>query len=73
MIRLDHKFDVISIKGILFVNNLKLLEKSFGFHDIIKRKAEENIKKIEFENIIEEFVKPPSPSNNPIAYASIFN
>jgi hypothetical protein len=54
MIRLDHKFDVISIKGILFVNNLKLLEKSFGFHDIIKRKAEENIKKIEFENIIED-------------------
>lgn len=53
MIRLDHKFDIMSINGVLLINNLKMLESFFGFHDIIKREAMASITAIEAEGIID--------------------
>ncbi len=53
MVRLDHKFDFMSINGVLLIKNLKALESFFGFHNIIKKEAIASITAIEAEGIID--------------------
>lgn len=46
-VRISSGFQLLKIKESLFVINLETIEKSFGFHDIIKKEADLSLKSIE--------------------------
>lgn len=52
LIRIDSNFEFFSIKDKLFIKDLEKLEKFYGFHDIIKRKAQQSIDKIDEEGLL---------------------
>lgn len=52
ILRFDGKYDFFLINSKLFISNLSALEKHYGFEDIIKRKAEECLSKIDTKNLL---------------------
>jgi len=62
LIRLDNNFDFLSLNETLLINNLKALEKFFGFHEIIKKEAIFSVTAIEAQGIIDN----PSELSNMI-------
>ncbi|MFP4547891.1 MAG: anti-phage protein KwaB [Fidelibacterota bacterium] len=55
LVRLNGKFDMFYIDEDTFLLKYEILEKFFGFDNVIKNKAAINLKKIEYLNIIEDF------------------
>jgi hypothetical protein len=53
VVKIHTNFEFFKFKNTLFINSLKTLEKFFGFHEVIRRKAESCIELIENSNIIE--------------------
>lgn len=54
IIRINDKFEFLNFNGELYINNLKTLERFFGFHEIINAKAVQCIDEIEIMNILED-------------------
>jgi len=54
VLKIYTNFEFFRLNDTLFINNLQTLEKFFGFHEIIKNKAEECINQIESLNILED-------------------
>ena len=52
--RISSGFQLLKIAGSLLVIDLSAIEKSFGFHDIIKREAEAGIEAIEELSLLED-------------------
>ncbi|WP_363551074.1 anti-phage protein KwaB [Caldifermentibacillus hisashii] len=53
IVKINATFEFFKFKNTLFINNIKTLEKFFGFHDIIKKNAVICIKKITELGILE--------------------
>ncbi|GFZ93984.1 hypothetical protein GCM10008018_45560 [Paenibacillus marchantiophytorum] len=53
IVKINISFDFIKLNNTLFIKDLKTLEKFFGFHDVIKRKAESCLEKIIEAEILE--------------------
>lgn len=53
IVKINPSFDFFKLNNCLFINNLKALERFFGFHDIIKKRAEECIEDIINSEILE--------------------
>lgn len=54
-LRINPGFQLFSLNGSLFVLDLKTLEKSFGFHDVVRREAQVGVDCIEQMGVIENF------------------
>ncbi|ETT57077.1 hypothetical protein C173_32251 [Paenibacillus sp. FSL R7-277] len=54
LIRINTNFEFFMIDGSLIIKDLKTLEKFFGFHEIIKKKAQECIVAIEQSGLLED-------------------
>lgn len=54
LIRLDDNFQFFSLNGELFIKDLNVLERFFGFHDAIKREAVLSVESIEDSGILED-------------------
>ena len=52
LLRISPSFQVMSIKGTVVIINLETIERSFGFHDVIKREAKRGLKTIEDMHIV---------------------
>lgn len=53
IVKVNPSFEFFKLNNTLFINNLKTLEKFFGFHNIIRKKAEECIEEIRESEILE--------------------
>jgi Domain of unknown function (DUF4868) len=53
VVKIHTNFEFFKFKNTLFINNLKTLEKFFGFHEVIKNKAASCINEIESSQILE--------------------
>jgi hypothetical protein len=53
IVKINISFDFFKFNNTLFIKDLKTLEKFFGFHDVIKRKAEFCLEKIVEAEILE--------------------
>lgn len=53
MIKLDGNSDLLYINGVLLIRNLKMFERFFSFHDIVKREATLGITAIQNEGILD--------------------
>lgn len=52
-LRVSPQFQLLQVDDTLFVLDLKTIEKSFGFHDVVRREAEASVDAIEEMEIIE--------------------
>ncbi|PYC05718.1 hypothetical protein DMX09_11145 [Pseudomonas protegens] len=53
IVRVSNGYDFISIENKIYVTNIKILERFFGYHESIKKSASENLKKLEVRGLIE--------------------
>ncbi|UOQ43394.1 DUF4868 domain-containing protein [Halobacillus salinarum] len=53
IVKISPSFDIFKVDSTLFINELKVLEKFFGFHDIIEKKAKKCIETINGNEILE--------------------
>lgn len=53
VLKINDNIDFFKIQGELYIMNLSILERFFGFHDIIERKAREGLNIIQNANILE--------------------
>ncbi|TVL96864.1 MAG: DUF4868 domain-containing protein [Candidatus Brocadia sp. WS118] len=53
ILKLTESFEFFKIDGELFIVDLKTLERFFGFHEVIKKKAQEGMKMVETMKILE--------------------
>lgn len=53
VVKIHTNFEFFKFNNTLFINNLKTLEKFFGFHEVIKNKAASCINEIESSEILE--------------------
>lgn len=53
VVKIHPNFEFFKFNNTLFINNLKTLEKFFGFHEVIKNKAASCIDEIESSDILE--------------------
>jgi len=54
VIRVGRGYEFINVAGNIYVANLKILEKFFGYNESTKKTASENLKKLADRNIIEK-------------------
>jgi hypothetical protein len=54
VIRVGNSFEFINIENNVYVTNLKILEKFFGYKESTKKTAAENLEKLRARNIIED-------------------
>jgi len=52
-LRISSGFQMLRVNGALLIMDLETLEKSFGFHDVIKREAASGLRAIEAATIVE--------------------
>lgn len=52
LLRISNNFQVIQVYGEIFILDLKSIEKSFGFHDVIRREAKLGIKAIRDKGLV---------------------
>lgn len=52
-LRVSSGFQMLRVNGVLLIMDLEALEKSFGFHDVIKREAASGLRAIEAASIVE--------------------
>lgn len=67
LIRLDGKIDIIFVDKKIYINNLKVLEKNFGFEKIIEKKAKENIKLLKELDIVVN-INTLTPEENDLTF-----
>lgn len=53
ILRLNGKFEILSLEKKHYISNYDILEKFYSFNDVIKCKAQKNIEKIEELNVID--------------------
>lgn len=53
VVRVGNSYEFINIESQIYVTNLKILEKFFGYKDATKKTASENLKKLEARGLIE--------------------
>lgn len=53
VVRVGNSYEFINIENKIYVTNLKILERFFGYNDATKKTASENLKKLENRGLIE--------------------